>query len=553
MDIWGGTSPVIGGLPVATFIETHGKMLGEGAYGAVYKVTVDGKDYAVKVVARNYSATRDFMRIDVLKELLMFKAVQGAPNVSQLSKVFFHEDKVYLFMDFKKGTLTDIITGPGVVPLESMVGDMLYGLGAMHAQGIIHNDIKPDNILVGADSRLYFSDFGLAGIVNCRGVSPSTGVSTEVFSAPEVLASKEVSKASDVYAIGITIACCLCKRPYPYVDPLEILAEINRTSADDIKRRVVNRQYASFRPLTMHELFRFMLEDVKKYHPDEVPDMRRRVASLMEQEFPFFDSMLANDPAQRPAIDKDLYQRAPPPRTTHSFMTCYPGSNTEQAIDFLKRTVETYAASVNPEYGLPNAVSLALTIDLAFRLGEHCPKGVALEEYLLLCFFITEKAHFSRYYVLADFLATDPYIPRFDPVAMEAELLARVDFNIFSCNGDYIRSKFAPLSVPQAATLISQDRYALYEQPSAPVRHGPRVEDMLIRLRAAQNAPVLMRARDPSAAERRLAPRSPASRRSARNQSVFAFGPVVEGDDDYDSGDSVPAGILPSVKRMFGF
>jgi eukaryotic-like serine/threonine-protein kinase len=125
----------------------------------------------------------------------------------------------YLVMEYVDGpSLADMLAVDPVHPVLAMdvAAQAAAGLDAAHRIGLVHRDIKPGNILVGADGLVKITDFGIA---HAAGSAPITGpglvMGTTQYMAPERIAGGQATPASDLYALGILIYECLTGLP-PY-------------------------------------------------------------------------------------------------------------------------------------------------------------------------------------------------------------------------------------------------------------------------------------------------------------------------------------------------
>ena len=107
-----------------------------------------------------------------------------------------------------------------------LLQDTAYALAYAHAQGVIHRDIKPDNILLEGDgTRAVVTDFGIARLVDSPDVSAGRVVGTPEYVAPEQVAGEPVDGRSDLYALGAVGFHCLSGRPPFAGDVRELLAQ----------------------------------------------------------------------------------------------------------------------------------------------------------------------------------------------------------------------------------------------------------------------------------------------------------------------------------------
>jgi serine/threonine-protein kinase len=88
-----------------------------------------------------------------------------------------------------------------------------HGLAAAHAQGIVHRDVKPPNVLLGKDGSIKVADFGIADLVARTREEQDTVFGTPGYLAPEVLLGAAYGPPADLYALGVLLYECLVGAP----------------------------------------------------------------------------------------------------------------------------------------------------------------------------------------------------------------------------------------------------------------------------------------------------------------------------------------------------
>jgi serine/threonine protein kinase len=183
------------------------KRLGAGNFGTVWLVRDPGLNTtrALKIIPKDRLSNPDnfFQEAQILK-------LAEHPNVVRVEETGLLDDgSVYVAMEFVKGGSLDDEASGGFVALsrvKRVMSDVLRGLEHAHAKSIMHRDVKPANILVGASGEGKLSDFGLAVP---GGVDP-TKIGLKDYRyllhlAPEVANGHAHAVAADIYACGVTM------------------------------------------------------------------------------------------------------------------------------------------------------------------------------------------------------------------------------------------------------------------------------------------------------------------------------------------------------------
>jgi serine/threonine protein kinase len=196
-------------------------VLGVGGMGHVYRaVGPTGEPVALKLVKSDLARDQVFRRrFD--REARIAQTVTH-PHVVPVLDTGEHEGVPYLAQRFVgNGTFEDSIKKTGTVDLAIAVHvcrQIADGLEALHANGLIHRDVKPANILIDHDGTAYITDFGLAkdsqGSLLTR---PGQALGSLDYMAPEQIRSEEVTAATDVYALGCVMYESLVGAP-PFAD-----------------------------------------------------------------------------------------------------------------------------------------------------------------------------------------------------------------------------------------------------------------------------------------------------------------------------------------------
>jgi len=188
-------------------------IIGRGARSVVYRahnIVDGGPDVALKVLLsdKDSSSTRDKLR----KEALAMVSCHHA-FVVKLDDFHSVGDLSYLSMEY--APLSDLRryteSKDNKLPIDQLENFFIQTIRALdyiHSVGIIHRDIKPDNLLVVSDKELRIGDFGIALLPGDEqsAAAYKNAVGTMDYMAPEILEGKPCDKRTDIYALGVTFA-----------------------------------------------------------------------------------------------------------------------------------------------------------------------------------------------------------------------------------------------------------------------------------------------------------------------------------------------------------
>ncbi|MBK9064974.1 MAG: serine/threonine protein kinase [Acidobacteria bacterium] len=219
-------------------------VLGRGGMADVWRA-VDVKlarTVAVKVIHASYAEDPHFAE-RFLREARVVASLEH-PNILPVYD-FGEEDGIpFLVMPhLAGGTLRDRLRG-APAPLGLAAGwirQLADALDAAHAAGVLHRDVKPANVLLGKDDRVFLADFGIAKMVETMTGLTATGVvvGTPLYMAPEQAQGRPASPATDRYALAVVAYEILAGRPpFEGDNPLSLMHQHVSTPAPALSSRV---------------------------------------------------------------------------------------------------------------------------------------------------------------------------------------------------------------------------------------------------------------------------------------------------------------------------
>jgi serine/threonine protein kinase len=223
------------------------RLLGEGCMGEVYLARDEKleRDVALKLLPARVVGSEERKR-RFLREARSAAAIRH-PNVAVIYETGEDHGTVFIAMEYLEGQSLRARLGDGALPpreaLEVARG-IAAAIQAAHAAGVIHRDLKPDNVMFDRDGRLRVRDFGLAKLTeqpadaHADTVAPETAtllteegrvMGTPGYMAPEQASGEPVDHRADIFALGVILYEMLTgARPFAGSSPLEVIASTLR-------------------------------------------------------------------------------------------------------------------------------------------------------------------------------------------------------------------------------------------------------------------------------------------------------------------------------------
>lgn len=186
------------------------EVLGQGGLGIVYRAIQDpiGRIVAIKVILPEFANDPNFIRRFESEAQVVARLEH--PHIVPLYDFWRKAGRAYLVMRYLGGgSVRDLVNKQGRLSLDVVSRFCRQTLSAMafaHRNGVVHRDIKPDNVFLDEDGNAYLSDFGIAKYVDAD-VTATSGqiVGTPAYLAPEQIRGEAATAQSDIYAFGIML------------------------------------------------------------------------------------------------------------------------------------------------------------------------------------------------------------------------------------------------------------------------------------------------------------------------------------------------------------
>ncbi len=252
------------------------ELLGTGGMGGVYRAHDEtlGRDVAIKVMLKSLGDSPEF--VQTFRREAQAAAKLNHPHIAQIYSFGQEKGQPYIVMELVPGKHFDTLIAAGEPLDPAMVmrigADIAEGLRLASEAGLVHGDIKPENILLDDRDQAKLVDFGLAGNVN---QSQGEIWGTPYYIAPEKVRRHRIDHRSDIYCLGGTLYHALAGRPpfegpdalavvkARFAGPPQPLSEI-RPGLDPAILDIINRML-QLEPAMRYPTYESLLGDMRRY------------------------------------------------------------------------------------------------------------------------------------------------------------------------------------------------------------------------------------------------------------------------------------------------
>jgi eukaryotic-like serine/threonine-protein kinase len=188
------------------------QLLGQGGMGRVYKAYDKELDRTIALKILQPELTSDPNAMQRFKQELLLASRISHKNILRIHDLGEADGVKFISMAFVEGEdLHHLLRTQGRLPVEralKIAQQLCEALDAAHSEGVVHRDLKPQNILMGKNDHVYVVDFGLAKSLEASSAGMTrTGqyLGTPRYMAPEQVEAKPVDKRTDLYALGLIL------------------------------------------------------------------------------------------------------------------------------------------------------------------------------------------------------------------------------------------------------------------------------------------------------------------------------------------------------------
>ena len=310
-------------------------------------------------------------------------AMLSHPNIVNIYDVSVKDDRKYIVMELVDGiTLKNYILKKGVLSFHEVISiteQILMALEHAHSKGIVHRDIKPQNIMMLKNGSVKVADFGIAKLPNAETVTMTDkAIGTVFYISPEQASGKQIDRRSDIYSLGVTMyEMATGKLPFVADSPVSVaIMQVKNTPRPP---RELNPNI----PVGLEQVILGAMEKNPDNRFQSASQMLRHIAQLKSNPHTVFKMQHSETPVQPSQqqsgqMPPNVQKLTPPPRQSRSMFPVIAGVATAflivccvSAIVVLTKLFDTTTTDTSKQIEIPKLVDAIYSDDLKAKLEEQ--------------------------------------------------------------------------------------------------------------------------------------------------------------------------------------
>ena len=311
-------------------------------------------------------------------------AMLSHPNIVNIYDVSVKDDRKYIVMELVDGiTLKNYILKKGLLSFHEVISiteQILMALEHAHSKGIVHRDIKPQNIMILKNGVVKVADFGIAKLPNAETVTMTDkAIGTVFYISPEQASGKKIDRRSDIYSLGVTMyEMATGKLPFVADSPVSVaIMQVKNTPRPP---REINPNI----PVGLEQIILGAMEKNPDNRFQNAAQMLRHIAQLKSNPHTVFkmprsqEASVQSGQAQGSQTPSNVKKLTPPPRQSRTMFPVIAGVAAAflivccvSAIVVLTKLFDTTSTDVSKQIEIPDFFGVVYSEDLKSQLESQ--------------------------------------------------------------------------------------------------------------------------------------------------------------------------------------
>ncbi len=316
-------------------------------------------------------------------------AMLSHPNIVNIYDVSVKDDRKYIVMELVDGiTLKNYILKKGVLSFHEVIGiteQILMALEHAHSKGIVHRDIKPQNIMMLRNGSVKVADFGIAKLPNAETVTMTDkAIGTVFYISPEQASGKQIDRRSDIYSLGVTMyEMATGKLPFVADSPVSVaIMQVKNTPRPP-------RELNPSIPVGLEQVILGAMEKNPDNRFQSAAQMLRHIAQLKSNPHTVFKMQRSENavaqvqPGQNQSqaqnqTPANVTKLTPPPRQSRSMFPVIAGVATAflivccvSTVVVLTKLFDTSNTDISKQIEIPKLIDAIYSDELKVKLEEQ--------------------------------------------------------------------------------------------------------------------------------------------------------------------------------------